>query len=96
MIPCIYKYFFDIECPGCGFQRSLVSIFNLDFVNSFHFFPGLFPFLFFVIFETLRTIGIKRNELKVYSRFFGFSALTIQLIAYILRIFGVMSWTCEI
>ncbi len=96
MIPCVYKYFFDIECPGCGFQRSVVSIIHLDFVNSFYFFPGLFPFVFFVILESLRTIGIKRNELKFYSRFFGFTALAIQLLAYMLRFFGVIPWTCDI
>jgi hypothetical protein len=96
VIPCVYKYFFNIECPGCGFQRSLNSLLHFDIVQSFYFFPGLFPFLVFMIVEAARMLGIKQSELKYHSRFFGFTALFIQLGAYLLRFYGVIPWTCDI
>lgn len=96
MIPCVYKYLFDVECLGCGFQRSILSVIHLEFVNSFYFFPGLLPFTIFIVVEFVRVIGIKRNELRFYSRFFGFSSLGIQVITYILRFYGIIPWTCDI
>jgi len=34
-LPCIFKNFFNINCPACGLTRSFRAILNLDFVESF-------------------------------------------------------------
>ena len=34
-IPCIYRAIFNIECPGCGITRALISTFKFDFISAF-------------------------------------------------------------
>ena len=41
MLPCLYKKFLGVECPGCGMQRSIVSLLKGDFNESFAFYPPL-------------------------------------------------------
>ena len=41
MLPCFYKKFLGVECPGCGMQRSIVSLLKGDFNESFAFYPPL-------------------------------------------------------
>ena len=31
---CLFKYFFDIECPGCGMTRALSCFFHFDFIKG--------------------------------------------------------------
>jgi hypothetical protein len=48
MIPCTTQKFFGIDCPGCGFQRSLLSFIQGDFVGSFQYYPPLYPILLLI------------------------------------------------
>ena len=41
MIPCFYKKFFGVECPGCGMQRSIIALLRGDFHDSFLLYPPL-------------------------------------------------------
>ena len=41
LIPCFYKKFFGVECPGCGMQRSIIALFKGDFQDSFLLYPPL-------------------------------------------------------
>ena len=34
-IPCLIKWAFGIECPGCGITRAYVSLFRLDIRQAF-------------------------------------------------------------
>lgn len=34
-ITCLYKYFFDIPCPGCGMTRAYLYLLRLDFSSAF-------------------------------------------------------------
>ncbi|WAC41511.1 DUF2752 domain-containing protein [Pedobacter sp. SL55] len=45
LLPCPFKYLFGFDCPGCGFQRSVLALFNGDFVHSFQLYPPTVPFL---------------------------------------------------
>ena len=49
LIPCLWKYFFDVECSGCGITSSVIQIFKGNFqlaweLNKLTFF--VFPLLF--------------------------------------------------
>jgi hypothetical protein len=48
MIPCLSKTLFGVECLGCGFQRSLLLLFQGDFTASFEMYPALFTSLLFL------------------------------------------------
>ncbi len=38
-IPCVYRYFLGIPCPGCGMSRAYFSLLRLDFAAAFSFHP---------------------------------------------------------
>lgn len=45
LLPCPLKYFSGFDCPGCGFQRSLLALFRGDFQYSFDLYPPTVPIL---------------------------------------------------
>jgi hypothetical protein len=47
LIPCPFKYLTGIDCPGCGFQRSLMALFQGDIQKSFALYPPAIPLLLF-------------------------------------------------
>jgi hypothetical protein len=96
MIPCFYYYYFGIECFGCGFQRSLISLVQLDLVTSFRFFPGMIPLLGYFLLEIIRLLKVKWSWLDKAIFVCGIGALMIQILNYMLRILGVIPWAHEI
>ena len=47
LIPCPFKYLTGVDCPGCGFQRSLVALFQGDIQKSLALYPPAIPLLLF-------------------------------------------------
>lgn len=47
LIPCPFKYLTGIDCPGCGFQRSLLALIQGNFHKSFLLYPSTIPLLLF-------------------------------------------------
>ena len=45
MFDCFWVKTFGIECPGCGFQRSLLLLINGDILSSIKMFPALLPMI---------------------------------------------------
>ncbi|ETZ19668.1 hypothetical protein N824_09360 [Pedobacter sp. V48] len=45
LLPCPFKYLFKIDCPGCGFQRSLIFLLKGDWKRSFDMYPPAIPLL---------------------------------------------------
>jgi len=37
MLPCLSKQILGIDCLGCGFQRSIVLLFQGQFIDAFSF-----------------------------------------------------------
>lgn len=50
MLSCPFKDITGYDCPGCGMQRSFVSLLNGDFVEAVIVFPAIFPLLFMFLF----------------------------------------------
>ncbi len=44
-LPCIFKQLTHVDCPGCGFQRSIVLLLKGNFAESFKMYPPLIPIL---------------------------------------------------
>lgn len=38
-VPCVFKNFLKIPCPGCGISRAVWSALRLDFAAAFSFHP---------------------------------------------------------
>lgn len=47
LLPCPFKYLTGIDCPGCGFQRSVVALLRGDLHQSFKLYPPAIPLLLF-------------------------------------------------
>ncbi len=45
MLPCFTKKIFGFDCPGCGLQRSVVYLFQGDFVAAFEMYPAIYTLL---------------------------------------------------
>ncbi|HMS40052.1 MAG TPA: DUF2752 domain-containing protein [Pyrinomonadaceae bacterium] len=41
-LPCLWKYFFGVDCPGCGLTTALISLMKLDVVSAFNSNPLIF------------------------------------------------------
>ncbi|MBT8259194.1 MAG: DUF2752 domain-containing protein [Bacteroidia bacterium] len=45
MFPCLWKKYLHIECMGCGFQRSVVLLFQGQFEAAFYMYPAVYTLL---------------------------------------------------
>lgn len=51
-IPCVFKTFFGIPCPGCGMSHAVIAALHLDFQEAFreHAMFWSMPLVFAIIF----------------------------------------------
>lgn len=83
---CIYKYYFNIYCAGCGATRMIKSIFKLEFYQAFRYNPllfilsiiGIFYFFIYSI-KYIKTGYIKKLNIK-YFIFLAFILLFYMLL----------------
>ncbi|WP_316792968.1 DUF2752 domain-containing protein [Pedobacter frigoris] len=62
-IPCPFKYLTGIDCPGCGFQRSLLLLLKGQWKESLEMYAPTIPILLTVIIVlTTRYIFKMRND----------------------------------
>ena len=45
LLSCPYKAGLGMDCPGCGFQRSVIALLKGEFAESFLLYPALLPIL---------------------------------------------------
>ncbi|MCJ0741126.1 DUF2752 domain-containing protein [Pedobacter montanisoli] len=53
LLSCPFKRLTSLDCPGCGFQRSVLSILKGNFIESFKFYPATIPFFALIVFVFL-------------------------------------------
>jgi hypothetical protein len=56
MLTCPVKYFFHIDCPGCGMQRSIIALLEGDLWKSLSFYPATIPIFVFLIYTAFHLI----------------------------------------
>jgi hypothetical protein len=86
MLPCLSKQLLGIECFGCGFQRSLVLLFQGEFIAAFKMYPGIYPlivlgvFLIFNLFIKIKNAEKIKITLVVLSIVFIVTNYILKLI----------------
>jgi hypothetical protein len=84
-IPCFYKKYCGIECPGCGVQRAFISLLKGNLGESIKMYPALIPMLLIISF-TLIHLGFKFQKGGIYIKW-GFIAVSgIVVINYIMKL----------
>ena len=66
MLPCQYKQLFGIDCPLCGFQRSLISLLEGNIKESIIQYPAMLPLILTLwIFIVLYILKLRRRKLII-------------------------------
>jgi len=53
LIPCPFKKLTGIDCPGCGFQRSVIALLKGSLHQSLALYPATIPFIITALFVLL-------------------------------------------
>lgn len=86
MLPCMSKSLFGVECLGCGTQRSLLLLFEGEFVAAFKMYPAIYTTVFFFLFLFLHLIDKSRNYSKIVISLAIINAI-VMIIAYYFKHF---------
>jgi len=87
LLRCPFKSYFGFDCPGCGLQRSILSLLKGDFIDSFKFYPATIPLIFIVLFTILHLkVDFKFGASLIKIVFIGIAS--IILINYIYKIYN--------
>ncbi|WP_410479498.1 DUF2752 domain-containing protein [Pedobacter agri] len=63
LIPCPFKALTGIDCPGCGFQRSIIALLQGNILKSWTLYPSTIPLiLLFLIVGVLYRFPIKNKD----------------------------------
>lgn len=82
LLPCFYKQYFGVDCPGCGMQRSMVALLEGNFSVSFHLFPALVPMMVMLVFLALHLVfKFERGGTWLKYMFIGVAA--IVMVSYV-------------
>lgn len=73
-VKCLFRYFLDIQCPGCGLTRALISLFRLDFSSAMRYHPLIFvtPVLYLYFLFDGRLFGKRTDECILGGIFLAF------------------------
>ncbi|MDR2057047.1 MAG: DUF2752 domain-containing protein [Dysgonamonadaceae bacterium] len=86
MLTCPSKHFFYLDCPGCGFQRSIIALLEGDVLQSFRLYPATIPIIFCFIFTGLHIKFDFKEGAAIVKGLFIFCVIII-VIFYIYKIF---------
>lgn len=87
LLPCPFKYLTGHDCPGCGFQRSLLALLRGDLKESLHLYPATIPILLTFV------LGLAANhwwkpQSKVLIKTSFVITGSVILISYIFKLSG--------
>jgi hypothetical protein len=85
LLPCPIKYLFGFDCPGCGFQRSVLALLNGDFLQSFHLYPPTVPFLLSLV-AGVGTWLLKLDQNATWLKAMYFFTGFVMLVSYLYKI----------
>jgi len=87
LIPCPVKYLTGYDCPGCGFQRSLVALVNGDLHQSLHLYPATIPLIFTLVVSIVANFCLREKSKPLINTLFLLSGSVIMC-SYIFKIIG--------
>jgi len=86
LLTCPSKQFFHFDCPGCGLQRSIITLLEGDLVKSVQLYPATIPILFCLIFTALHLKFKFKFGPEIIKGAYILSSLII-VVSYIYKIF---------
>lgn len=86
MLPCISKQVLGIDCPGCGLQRSVVFLFQGEFLAAFKMYPAIYSIILLFGFLAV-DFFFKIKYANKISIFLMITTVVLILINFILKFF---------
>ena len=89
LLPCPFKYITGIDCPGCGFQRSVIALIQGDLHKSLQFYPPAIPLILFFAYGIAdRRFNLDTKNSLVKKT--GYMIVgTIILVSYCIKMYGI-------
>ena len=56
LLPCPIKFITGFDCPGCGFQRSLLALLQGHWHESYNLYPATVPLLFVLLYAVIKRV----------------------------------------
>lgn len=89
MLPCPFKYFTGLDCPGCGFQRSVLALLQGNLGKSLQLYPPAIPLLIFFAYG-IAGIFFQLDTKNEWIKKTGFLITgTIVALSYFLKLYGI-------
>ena len=86
MLSCTFKSYTGVDCPGCGFQRSVLSLVRGDFTESFKLYPPTIPLIILAAFLLLHLkLDFKLGALTIKLMYI--LVVTMVVINYIYKVY---------
>ncbi|RZA03506.1 MAG: DUF2752 domain-containing protein [Sphingobacteriaceae bacterium] len=88
LLPCPFKYLTGIDCPGCGFQRSVIELMQGNIKQSFILYPPAMPILLVLIYYAstkvfkLQQKSIRLKPLLIIVACIIMLSYTIKMLGY--------------
>jgi hypothetical protein len=91
-LPCPFKYVTGIDCPGCGFQRSVVALIQGDLHQSFLLYPPAIPLLLFFAYGIADRLFKLDNKKEIVKKT-GFIIMgTIIMVSYGIKMYHLYTY----
>ena len=84
-LPCLFRQVTHIDCPGCGFQRSLILLLQGNVVDSFIMYPALMPIMLLFAMLLLHLIVKIKNGANILKYMYFFCTAVI-VVSYIYKV----------
>jgi hypothetical protein len=86
LITCPFKKLTGIDCPGCGFQRSVIALLQGDLKNSLHLYPATIPLLITTLFVFL-SLKLNMDNRHIIKKTFYMITGLIIIGSYLFKIY---------
>jgi len=86
MMSCQWKQHFDVECMGCGMQRSLIHLLKGEFLEAFYMYPAIYTLIAMFIFLGLHLKFDFQKGHKILLYLF-ITNILLMLTNYIIKVF---------
>ncbi|MGJ8550454.1 DUF2752 domain-containing protein [Winogradskyella wichelsiae] len=86
MLPCMWKQTFNIDCMGCGMQRSINLILKGDLVAAFFMYPAIYTLIAMFAFLLLHLKFQFKNGHRIILAFFILN-ISIIVASFIIKTF---------
>jgi len=86
LIPCPFKKLTGIDCPGCGFQRSVIALLQGNLHQSLTLYPAAIPLIITILFVVLQT-KLRFDKKHLITKTLYLITGNIILFAYIYKMY---------